>query len=114
MSSIFTNYGYWDGVIKTTNAPDGFSSTPHNFAGRAAYEFKKAAEEASIALGRMETRASDAVRWKLEDDKMEELKQAARDCEMAIARVLEELEARKAARDAADHYHDLRRDEVAA
>lgn len=112
MSSVFTNYGYWDGKINTTNGPDTFTVERHDFASRAAYEFKQAAEGAATYLGRMERSAAEAVLWNAEDAALEDLKGAASDCERAIARVIEQLAERKAARDVAAHRAAVAREAV--
>ena len=99
MSSIFTNYGYWDGKIN-----------PEPEASRAAYSMWVNLEGARECLERAATfveasNKSNAKQW-------DEAMAAARDCELALAAVIAKLcrepVTPEAALPAADFAHDLR------
>ena len=55
------------------------------------YKASQAAKDAQIAASKLAYASEMAVRWKAREEKLEELKQAARDCEMALAEVIAKL-----------------------
>ena len=91
MTSLFTNYGYWDGQIKTTNSPDKFSVTPDNRAARLAYEASQHIETMQIAAAGLDYAAECLARTPTTADRLEDLKLAARDCERALAAAIAKL-----------------------
>lgn len=68
-----------------------FTIQAHDFAGRFLYEANKQIEDAKIAVSKLAYASTRANAFGASDDKLEELKNAARDVEMAIAKVIEDL-----------------------
>jgi hypothetical protein len=68
-----------------------FTITQHDEAGRQVYLAKVAAEDARISLNRMGDAAERAARWKATDEQLESVKNAAADCERALAAAIAKL-----------------------
>jgi len=90
MTSIFTDYGY-GGDILTTNKPHKFTIVREDRAGRLAYEAQKHINDMRIAAQRLDRVAEDLARQNASDEAIESLKNAARDCEMALAAAIAKL-----------------------
>jgi hypothetical protein len=68
-----------------------FTITQHDEGARQVYLAKVAAENARIDLDRMAASIERAQRWKATDEQLEGVKNAAADCERALAAVIARL-----------------------
>lgn len=90
MTSLFTDYGY-GGDIFTTNKPAKFTVVREDRAGRLVYEAQRHINDMRIAAQRLDRVAEDLARQNASDEAIESLKNAARDCEMALAAAIATL-----------------------
>ena len=90
MTSLFTDYGY-GGEILTTNKPDKFTIVREDRTGRLAYEANQHVNDMRIAAQRLDRVAEDLARLRATDEALEDLRNAARDCEMALAAAIAKL-----------------------
>jgi len=105
MSSLFTDYGYWDGIRITTNAPDKVSARPTaEQVGRLVYEASQHAETARISMERMERVAESLNTWKANDEARQAVIDSCRDVEMALAAAIAKLCPEPKARPVADWF----------
>jgi predicted component of type VI protein secretion system len=68
-----------------------FTITQHDEAGRQVYLALTAAEDARIYVNRMSDAAERAARWQATDEQLESVKNAAADCERALAAAIAKL-----------------------
>ena len=89
---MYRDHGPLSDANATPYAPaPRFTITQHDEAGRQIYLAKVAAEGARIDLERMAGSIDRATMWKATDEQLEDVKNAARDCEQALAAVIAQL-----------------------
>ncbi len=87
----YRDHGPGDASETPYCAAPRFTITRHDEAGRQVYLAKVAAEDARISLNRMGDAAERAAMWKATDEQLEGVKNAAADCERALAAVIARL-----------------------
>lgn len=89
---MYRDHGPLSDASATPYAPaPRFTITQHDEAGRQVYLAQTAADDARIYLERMAGSVERAQRWQATDEQLEGLKDAARDCERALAAVIAKL-----------------------
>jgi hypothetical protein len=91
MTSLFTDYGY-GGDIVTTNAPDKFTIIRnYDPSARFLYLASQHIEDIRIAASSLDYAAERAQAMQAREEKLEELKQSALNCQAALAAVIAKL-----------------------
>jgi hypothetical protein len=89
---MYRDHGPLSDANATPYAPaPRFTITQHDEAGRQVYLAKVAAENARSYLNRMGDAAERAARWQATDEQLESVKNAAADCERALAAAIAKL-----------------------
>ena len=87
----YRDHGPGDASETPYCAAPRFTVTQHDEAGRQIYLAKVAAEGARIDLERMAGSVERATMWHATDEQLEDVKNAAADCERALAAVIARL-----------------------
>jgi len=91
-ANMYRDHGPLSDANATPYAPaPRFTITQHDEAGRQVYLALTAAEDARIYVNRMSDAAERAARWQATDEQLESVKNAAADCERALAAAIAKL-----------------------